>query len=227
MAKILLVDDDVNLCKVIIDWLKTDHHTVDCAYTLRESQEFLRSFSYDEIILDWSLPDGSGAEYCAQLRKSGVLTPILILTGKDTIADKTTGLDAGADDYLTKPFDFRELSARLRALLRRSAFIAENVITIGNIELDMSAHLVTKGGEPLKLAPIDFALLEFLMRNPEKVFTPHELLDRVWNSEEGASPESVRSAIKRLRKLLDEQDQPSLIDNVFGVGYKLRNDVRV
>lgn len=227
MAKILLVDDDVNLCKVIIDWLKSEHHTVDCAYTLRDSQEFLRSFSYDLIILDWSLPDGAGTDLCAQMRRSGVLTPILILTGKDSIADKTTGLDLGADDYLTKPFDFRELSARLRALLRRAASVAENIITIGEIELDMFAHHVTKGGERLKLAPLDFALLEFLMRNPGKVFTPHELLDRVWNSEEGASPESVRSAVKRLRKLLDEQDKPSLIDNVFGVGYKLRNDLKV
>jgi len=221
MAKTLLIDDDVNLTKVLIDWLKHEHHTVDCAHTLKEGKDFLSSFSYDLIILDWSLPDGSGVDLCAQQRKDGLLTPVLLLTGKDQIDDKITGLDSGADDYLTKPFDFRELSARLRTLLRRSALVGENFITVGPLKLDILAHEIRKSDELLKLPPIDFALLEFFMRNTGRVFTPNELLDGVWNSEDGAGPESVRSAVKRLRKIIGENEAVSL-DNVFGVGYKLR-----
>ncbi|MBS1952631.1 MAG: response regulator transcription factor [Cyanobacteria bacterium SZAS-4] len=221
MPKTLLVDDDVNLTKVLIDWLKHEHHTVDCAHTVKDGRNFLTSFSYDLVILDWSLPDGSGVDLCTQQRKEGLLTPVLILTGKDQIDDKITGLDSGADDYLTKPFDFRELSARLRTLLRRSALVGENIITVGPLKLDILAHEIKMSDELLKLAPIDYSLLEFFMRSPGKVFTTDELLNGVWNSEEGAGAESVRSAVKRLRKIIGDNDSISL-DNVFGVGYKLR-----
>jgi DNA-binding response OmpR family regulator len=144
-----------------------------------------------------------------------------MLTGKHDIEDKEEGFNAGADDYLTKPFDIKELSARIRALLRRPTNVYDNILSIRNVSLDPNNHIVTKDGAPIKLTPKEFAVLEFFMRNPNKVFKADALLDHIWNSEAGSGPETVRTCIKRLRRQIDMPDVPSIIENVHGVGYKL------
>jgi two-component system, OmpR family, phosphate regulon response regulator PhoB len=144
-----------------------------------------------------------------------------MLTGKDTIDDKEQGLDSGADDYLTKPFHLKELSARVRALLRRSASISGNVLEVRDLVLDPTAHKLTRNGAEIQLHPKEFALLEHLMRHPNQVFSAQNLLDRVWTSESNVGPETVRTCVKRLRQKIDIDGQESMLENIYGVGYKL------
>jgi DNA-binding response OmpR family regulator len=223
MAKVLIVEDDLALCDIITDWLSHQNYIVETVATGAEAEEFLRSFRYDAIVLDWGLPDTSGVEVCQRFRAGGGQTPILMLTGKREIHEKEHGLDAGADDYLTKPFDVKELSARLRALLRRAGGMTDNILCAGNIRLDPAKHTVTRDGAEVKLFRKEFALLEFLLRNQNKVFSPEALLDHVWASESGVGPETVRTSVKRLRQSIDTDGQPSLVENLRGVGYKLRS----
>jgi DNA-binding response OmpR family regulator len=220
MAKILVVEDDRNMANTVEDWLKTQQYEVDVAYDGDDGAERLLFYPYDAVILDWSLPKKSGLEVCQEFRSRGGKTPILMLTGKDGIEDKETGLDSGADDYLTKPFHLRELTARLKALLRRpQVMVAENISFCG-IDLDCKARRVRRGGEDLNLAPLEYKLLEFLMRNPNEVFAPEALLNRVWPNDSDASNETVRTCIKKLRKKIDIEGADSLITNLPGVGYR-------
>lgn len=222
MAKVLLVEDNRDLTTMISDWLGHEHYQVEIAFNGTEGMEKLRHYAYDLIILDWDLPQKSGLDICREFRAGGKDTPILMLTGKGEIADRETGLDAGADDYLPKPFHMRELSARLRALLRRPAGLVPNVLKVRDLELNPNTFVVTKGGATLELLPREFALLEFFMRHPEQVFTPEALLDRVWNSESDSSPEALRTCLMRLRKKIDDSKDNSVIRTVHGVGYKLQ-----
>ncbi|HEY9870204.1 MAG TPA: response regulator transcription factor [Candidatus Obscuribacterales bacterium] len=221
MAKVLVVEDDGELRGMVEDWLSHEHYEVECAATGTEGQEKLIFYNYDLIVLDWDLPGVSGLEICREMRNRGNKTPVLMLTGKGSISDKEVGLDSGADDYLTKPFHMKELSARIRALLRRVAGQTTNVLTARNLVLDPVKFAVTRDGQPINLRRREFALLEFFMRNPNRVFSLEALADRVWASESDASPEAIRSCLKRLRKSIgDSEDQP-LIKTVHGVGYKL------
>jgi DNA-binding response OmpR family regulator len=170
------------------------------------------------------LPELSGIELCRQYRSRGGTAPVLMLTGKGTISDKESGFDAGADDYLTKPFHMKELSMRLRALLRRATAFTGDVLRVKDIELEPSNHRATRNGADLNLLPKEFALLEFLMRHPNQVFSAEALLSRVWASETDTTVDAVSTCIKRLRKKIDSEDQPSLIRTVHGVGYKLQAD---
>jgi len=221
MAKVLIVEDDAALTTVIIDWLSHQNYVVEAVSTGAEAEEFLRSYRYDAIVLDWGLPDTTGVEVCQRFRAGGGQTPILMLTGKREIQEKEQGLDSGADDYLTKPFDVKELSARLRALLRRAGGMTDNILSVRDIRLDPAKHTVTKDGAEIKLFRKEFALLEFLLRHQNKVFSPEALLDHVWVSEAGVGPETVRTSVKRLRQQIDTEGQSSLIENVRGVGYRL------
>ncbi len=221
MAKILLIDDDRELCVVVRNWLERDNHLIEIANSGNDGLDLLRTYPYDIIVLDWGLPDVAGIDVLDQYRKSGGNTPIIFVTGRAEMSDKESGLDTGADDYLTKPFDVKELAARIRAILRRPSIHMEPVITMGDITVDRSRHRVTKSGEVVKLFRREYALLDFLLRNPDKVFTAEELLDHVWSSEAGVSKETVRTAVARLRKQLDTQGNPSIIENIRGYGYKL------
>ncbi len=224
MAKILVVEDDLTVCTIIEDWLTHQHHTVEVSHNGLEADHYLKTYQYDVVVLDWGLPDLSGVEICKRYKSSGGRAPVLMLTGKHDIEDKEEGFNAGADDYLTKPFDIKELSARIRALLRRPTNVYDNILSIRNVSLDPNNHIVTKDGETIKLTPKEFAVLEFFMRNPNKVFKADALLDHVWNSEAGSGPETVRTCIKRLRRQIDTQGQSSIIENVHGVGYKLASE---
>jgi DNA-binding response OmpR family regulator len=225
MAKILLVDDDKKFNNVVEDWLLTEGHEVEAVYAGNVGMERALSNEHDILILDWSLPNVSGIEICRQYRARGGAVPVLMLTGKTTVSDKEEGLDAGADDYLTKPFHPRELSARLRALLRRarefSPVTLDAVLKAGDIILDTKAFKVTKAGQEINLLPKEFALMEFLMRHPNQVFSSQELLDEIWSKESENSPDTVRVHITKLRAKIDVEGKPSLIRTIHRVGYKL------
>ncbi len=220
MAKILIVEDEQDFSEPIRAFLTRDHHVVEVVENGLEALDRLRFYKYDVIIMDWMLPGMLGVDVCREFRSSGGTTPILMLTAKTATGEKISGLDAGADDYLTKPFDVGEVSARVRALLRRPAALTGNVLKLGQIVLERDTHRVTKTGEEIQLLPKEFALLEFFMRHPNQVFSAEALLDRVWASDSEASPETIRTYIKRLRQKIDSKDGPSLIQTVHGVGYK-------
>lgn len=222
MAKILVVEDDPQILKVIDDCLKIDHHTVETEEDGSIALEKLKLFEYDVLIFDWNLPGVTGVELCREYRNRGGRGSILMLTANTTISNKEEGLGSGADDYLTKPFDVRELSARVKALARRSsvALTATN-LKVGGVELDRDRFCVTLYDQPIKLVPKEFALLEFLMRHRNIVFSAEALLSRVWKAEEDASPEIIRTHIKNLRRKLEHDGKPSIIETVYGVGYKV------
>jgi len=221
MAKILLIEDDLVTASMVRDWLEGERYTVEEAHTGAEAIDFLKTYEYDLLIVDWTLPEGNGVEVMKAYRSNGGRSPILMLTGKRAIMEKEAGLDAGADDYLTKPFDMRELSARIRALLRRSPEVRGIVMHCGNIALDTINCSVTKDGKHLKLLPTEYSLLEFLMRNQGTVFSTASLLEHVWKAESDATDIAVRTYITRLRKKIDTDGAPSMITTVHALGYKL------
>lgn len=222
MAKILIVEDEFDLSEPIRAYLTHEHHLVEVVNDGLEAAERLRFYKYDLIILDWMLPGMQGVEVCKNFRANGGTTPILMLTSRRQTNDKIQGLDSGADDYLTKPFEVQEISARVRALLRRPQPVNSNVLKVRNLILETSTFKVTRDTTEIALLPKEFALLEFFMRHPNQVFGAEALLDRVWSSESEASPETIRTYIKRLRQKIDTNDgQPSIISTVHGVGYKL------
>lgn len=225
MSKILLVEDELDLSNQIRDWLTREHYLVETQENGEMAYHQLRVSKYDLIILDWQLPGMTGIEICKQYRSTGGKSPVLMLTARSAIDDREKGLDAGADDYLCKPFHLKELSARVRALIRRSSIATTgvNVLHLKDISLDPSARRVTKGGADVKLEPKEFSLLEFLMRNRNIVFSADALLDRVWESDTSVSPDSIRTYIKALRKKLDNAGETSHITTVHGLGYRLED----
>lgn len=223
MAKILVVEDDKYLATILGDSLAMQKHLVETAYTGTDGREKLLFYTFDLVILDWDLPKISGIEICTEFRSRGGKTPVLMLTGKDKISEKETGLDAGADDYLTKPFDLNELAARVRALLRRPSGYSGTTLRSGNVEIDPALIKVTRDGEEVRLLPKEYALLEFLMRHKGQVFNTEAILNRVWSSESDATSESFRTCLKRLRQKIDVPGQPSIITTVHGLGYKVES----
>lgn len=223
MLKIFVCEDDEDLASELQTALSLDGHSVDVVHCGAEAREQLARNSYDVIIFDWELPDTTGPELCKEFRGSGGTTPVLLLTGKSKTSEKETGLDSGADDYLTKPFELLELRARLRALTRRAdrPFLP-NVMTRGDLVIDPSRFYATKSGEALQLVPKEFALLEFFMRNPGQVFSADNLISHVWTADEEVSPDTLRTHIMNLRKKIDRQGQDSMLETVHGVGYRFR-----
>lgn len=224
MAKILIVEDDEDLSERLCDWLSFEQHTVEVIISGIEAEERLRFFMYDLIVLDWDLPGITGLEVCRNFRIRGGATPIIMLTGKTALTEKETGLDAGADDYLTKPFHLKELSARIRALLRRPPQVSSAVLKMKDLEVDLNLRRVSKDGKEINLLPKEFALLEFFLRHPNEVFSPDALLERVWHSTSDSSIESVYTYIKTLRKKISPEAPTSYIKTVHGIGYRLSSD---
>ncbi len=223
--KLLLVEDDENMASTIVTWLRAERYEVMHSSDGLEGFDLLKNGSFDAAILDFELPGITGIEICRQYRSSKGVVPILMLTGRSQVADRIDGLDAGADDYLTKPFSLKELSARLRALIRRPVTVLPAVLEVGEVTLDPIKYRVMKRGVEVQLMPREFSLLEFFMRHADMVFSAEALLQRVWPDETDATPEALRNAIKRLRKKLDEgeDESRSLIENIPRVGYRLRN----
>lgn len=220
MAKIFLVEDDQDLANTVRTFLLFEHHSVEHVTDGEEAMTQLKSFEYDLLILDWELPRLHGIDILRRFRSHGGKTPVLMLTGRDTINEKEQGLDSGADDYLTKPFHMKELGARVRALLRRPAQAsATNVLTAGQLSVDTSKYRVTVNDEVVNLVPREFQLLEFFMRHQNQVFSAEALLNRVWPSDSEATSEALRTALKRLRKKIDPDGK--VLRTVHGVGYIL------
>jgi DNA-binding response OmpR family regulator len=227
VAKILLVEDDRDLSMMVKAGLEGERHVVETAFDGDEAVHLIKTEDYDVVVLDWQLPELSGIDVLKKIRQMSKPVSVIMLTGRSGIDHKEEGMDTGADDYLTKPFDMRELHARLRALLRRpggAAGITGNTLMIGDLELDPVKYRLTRGSKDIHLTPKDFALLEFFMRNPDHVFSVQTILSRVWSYESDASPEGLRAAIRRIRKAVDVSDDPneSIIENVARVGYRLR-----
>lgn len=225
MAKILVVEDDKTISENVVDFLTSERHVVELVEDGQSALDMLAAYKFELIILDVQLPKLSGYEVCKRFREQrDGDTPILMLTGQSAVADKTEGLDSGADDYLTKPFDLRELSARIRALLRRPPVVRNNVLSAGDITFDTQTMTCKRGTETIKLLPKEYALLEFLLRHKNQVFSVEALLDQIWHSESESTPDAVRQVISRLRNRIDVDGQPSLITTVVGLGYTIESD---
>ncbi len=221
MSKILLVEDDEKFADDLSVWLRREGHVVETVATGKDAIEWLKSYPYDAIILDWQLPDLDGVTVLRLYRLDGGRTPVLMLTGRAGIESKELGLDSGADDYLTKPPNFREVSARVRALLRRGTVDQATVLTAGPITVMPATRKVTRNGELIDLTPKEFALIEFLIRHKGIVFSAEELLNRVWSSDTDASSHTVRVCITRLRQKLFPKSIAPTIRTIYGVGYVL------
>jgi DNA-binding response OmpR family regulator len=220
MAKILFVEDNRSLVESITKWLKMQNHLVDAAVTGTEALERLAAFEYELIILDWDLPEVSGLEVLRHYRSKSGYAAVLMLTGKDSVSEKETAFDAGADDYLTKPFEPRELGARMRALLRRPKTMVDEKLTARDIVLDPVAKKVMKGDKEVFLQPLELAVLEFFMRHPNQVYSQEHLIRLIWDSEQDVSSDALYTCIRRLRKKIDAEGE-SLIRTVHGLGYRL------
>lgn len=222
--KALVVEDEKDIAdsiKAILD----QHYVVDVSYTGEEGEYMAQINDYDVIILDYVLPDLTGLMICSSLRKSKISTPILFLTCKDEIRDKVQALNAGADDYLTKPFSPVELLARLRALMRRSvAGPTENIIEIDSLLLDSLTRTVTRDEMPIRLRRKEFDLLEYLMRNQNRVLTRGMILEHVWEQGVDELSNTIDVHIKYLRDKIDRPFGKKLIKTVHGMGYKIEGD---
>ncbi len=224
MAKILIVDDDAEVREVLKSWLISETHAVDCLEDGSEVVDRLKHFQYDVVVLDWNLPVKSGVDACREYRAAGGKLPIIMLTGFSDIDAKTEGLDAGADDYLTKPFHPKELSARIRALLRRPSGIKQNALKLGSLSLDPVRKTVSCGEKTSELLPKEFAILEFLFRHPEEPFSSEAIVERVWPSESESSPDTVRVHITKIRGKLKEIGAPDRLVTSQGYGYKITRE---
>ncbi len=221
MAKVLLADDDYELVVMLSAWLRHENnHVVETARDGQEALDFLLTYFYDVVVLDWEMPKISGVDVCRQLREKRPYVPVLMLTGRRTLDDKVEGLDAGADDYLTKPFSPQELSARVRSLLRRPAEDPESALVSGTVSLDTAGRTATANGKALNLAPREFDLLEFFIRHPQTLFTTDALLARVWSDSEEVSAAAVRMSINRVRTKIEGAQDSCPLKTVRGEGYK-------
>jgi DNA-binding response OmpR family regulator len=220
--RILLVEDNRRLSTSLKMSLEDNGYAVDTAYDGLEGQELAEMTPYDLIILDIMLPKRDGWEVCRELRREKVLTPILMLTARDAVEDRVKGLDSGADDYLVKPFAIEELRARLRALLRREASDKTGTLVIADLVLDPATHIVSRDGVNIDLTAKEFALLEYLMRNPNWLITREMAESHVWSYDYDGASNVVDVYIRRLRRKIDDPFDVKLIETLRGVGYKLR-----
>jgi OmpR-family two-component system manganese-sensing response regulator len=220
MAKILLVDDDVHLADSIEEALTAQGFIVDTACSVQDAESLLSVSQYDLLVLDWMMPQKTGIQFLQELRGQGVNAPVLMLTGRSTIDDKATGFESGADDYLVKPFHSREMVARVKALLRRPPKFESEEIRINDYVLNTKSRILLRKGEEILLTKQEYALLEFLMRNKDEVFSSEALVERAWSSFSEASPDTVRVHITRLRKKLETGDSDqSPIKTLHRQGY--------
>ena len=219
--RILLVEDDRKAARLLTRGLQEEGFVVDVASTGEDGEEKAAVEDYDVIVLDWLLPGKDGLSVCRALRASGNSIPILMLTARDSVTDRVSGLRTGADDYLTKPFAFAELLARVRALLRRSRVAQSSVLRAGDLTLDPAIRRVTRGGAPVTLTPREYAILEVLMRASGEVVTRTRLAERVWDEASDVLDNLVDAHVSHLRKKIDRGPSGPLIHTVRGVGYRL------
>jgi DNA-binding response OmpR family regulator len=223
--RILLVEDDAGISKFIHQGLSEAGYAIDVASDGSEGVQFAKAADYDAIVLDVLLPGQDGLSVLKSLRKHGLQTPVLLLTALDTVEDRVLGLDAGADDYLIKPFDFTELLARLRALLRRPPLHADVVLKVGSLQMDTAHRVVKRGHHEIELSPREYSLLEYLMRNADHVLSRTQIAQHVWSFDFYGDFKLIDVYIGYLRRKIDQHGSPSLIRTVRGVGYSIHADV--
>ena len=219
--RLLLIEDDQEAARLLARGLREEGWVVDVAHSGESGDEMASVNTYDAIVLDWLLPDRDGVVICRDLRKRGLHVPILLLTARDAVDDRVLGLNAGADDYLTKPFAFAELLARLHALLRRSDLTRPVLLTVEDLILDPIGHVVTRAGVPISLTPKEYAILEALMRHAGEVVSRVHLGERVWEHDLDSLTNLVEVHISNLRRKIDRSDLLPLIHTVRGFGYRL------
>lgn len=221
--RILLVEDNLRLAEALLEALTDQSYTVDPAYDGESAWEKARAIPYDLILLDVMLPKLDGISLCQRLRSCGYQLPILMLTARDTSTDKVKGLDAGADDYVVKPFDLQELLARVRALLRRGSCTQTSVLVWGGLSLNASTYEVYYLDMPIQLTPKEFSLLELLLSNGRRVLSRGVIIDKLWSSENSPEEDTVKAHIKSLRHKLKLVSAPEdFIETVHGIGYRLK-----
>lgn len=220
--RILVVEDSRKVADFIVKGLREESYAVDRVADGREALETARATAYDAIILDVMLPGMNGMEVVSELRKCGNHTPVLMLTVKAGTADKVAGLDAGADDYLAKPFAFDELLARVRALMRRGAGGADYTLHLADLTVDCAARKVRRGQKDIELTQKEYALLVYLLRNKDRVMTRTSILDHVWDMQYDGGTNIVDVLVRYLRRKVDDDFEPKLIQTVRGVGYVMR-----
>lgn len=221
--KILLVEDDERITACVEEALTDQNYVVDVALDGEAGWEYIQAFSYDVILLDVMLPKLDGISLCQRLRHQGYQIPVLMLTARDTTIDKVEGLDAGADDYLVKPFNIQELSARIRAVVRRGNFLFPPVLEVGDLRLDPNSYEVTYAEERLPLTPKEFRLLELFLRNSNRVLSRSIILEHLWSFRNPPGEETVKVHIKDLRQKLKAAGAPAdMIETVYGLGYRLK-----
>ena len=219
--RILIVEDDHKIANAIKKGLEQESFACDVAFDGKEGMGQALTIDYDLIILDRMLPETDGLNICKALRDQGKHTPILILTAKDKIEDRVEGFDCGADDYLIKPFAFEELLARIRALLRRPESRLDDVFKVDDLTLNVRTFEVQRAGQKIDLSNKEFALLEYLMRNPGRILSKDNIISHVWDFDADILPNTVEVFIKSLRKKIDEPFTKPLIYTVRGFGYQL------
>lgn len=223
--RVLVVEDDLHLAEVLTEALSDRAYSVDAVKDGESAWNWISSVSYDLIVLDVTLPKLDGISLCRRLRTApnNGTTPVLMLTARDTVADKILGLDAGADDYMVKPFDLEELMARVRALLRRGTLSTPSTITCGELQINPEMHDVTYSGELMQLTPKEYALIELLATSGRRILSRSSIIDRIWSLQDPPTEETVKSHIKGLRQKLRNAGAPEdFIETVHGVGYRLK-----
>jgi two-component system OmpR family response regulator len=222
--RVLVVEDDSDLARQLCDCLVDAGYVIDIAPDGEEGHYLGANEPYDAVVLDLGLPVMDGITVLERWRREGRRMPVLILTARDRWSDKVTGIDAGADDYLTKPFDFDELVARIRALMRRTQSVEGAHLRFGGIEMDLASRTVTRDERPIELTSKEFALLEYFMRNPERVLTRTDIGERVWDLLHVDESNVIDVYISRLRRKVDKDFAKPLIHTVIGAGYVLSSN---
>jgi two-component system copper resistance phosphate regulon response regulator CusR len=222
LMRVLIVEDEKDLQNILVKRLNAEYYSVDGCGNGEDALDYISMATYDLIVLDIMIPGIDGLQVLQRLRADNNTTPVLLLTAKDTIDDRVTGLDLGADDYLVKPFAFDDLLARIRVLMRRNTGNTSNVFEIADLVVDCNMHKVTRGDQVINLSSKEFAILEYMIRNKEVVLTRDKIEQHVWNYDYEGGSNIIDVYVRYLRKKIDSQFETKLIHTVRGTGYVLR-----
>lgn len=223
--KLLIVEDEKRLCQTVAKHLKAEGYTIDTCYDGSDAIDYIDGTEYDAIILDIMLPEIDGITILKKIRSKKLKTPVLLLTAKNTVEDKVTGLDSGADDYLTKPFSLEELSARVRVLIRRSGVErVDNYLNVGPLTLDTDKKVAIRDGNEITLTAKEYAILEYLMHNKEIVLSREKIQQHIWNYDYEGGSNIIDVYIRTLRNKIDAKFDQKLIQTVRGLGYVIKSE---
>ncbi len=224
MSKLLVIDDDSELSALVKSALQSAGWQVELAFNYGDGLQLLNNFAFDMVLLDWDLPDGTGLKLCREYRESGGTTPIIFMTGKSDIDSKLAGLETGADDYITKPFDTREILARMHAIQRSPKALLQNDLIINGAELDLKLGRIIFKGKSVSLSPTEVSIFEFFFRHPDQLFSGADLFKRIWSSDAEVNNDTIRVHMHILRKKLAPLGLKECIKTVRPAGYILETD---